>query len=98
MSYKTVIANRFARTKITMHLKNSGEESEDFTLPFILPKSAFISDSILEVEERTYTAFVQKKEDSQDDNSVRLTRFKEILENIIIFFRTPKTFMLEIPM
>lgn len=71
MNYTTRIVNRFARTTITTKLKNSGEESEKFVLPVILPKSAFISDFELEAGGRNYTAYVQKKHDSQN-NSVSL--------------------------
>lgn len=65
MHIKSNISNRFAITTIRSKVKNIATKAQAATFFVILPKDAFISGFIMEVDGKNYTAYVKGKEEAQ---------------------------------
>lgn len=65
MHIKSNISNRFANTTIISKVRNLATETQEATFSIILPKDAFISGFIMEVDGKNYTAYVKEKEEAK---------------------------------
>ncbi|XP_076059970.1 inter-alpha-trypsin inhibitor heavy chain H3-like [Oratosquilla oratoria] len=62
---ETEVNNRYAVTHVTSRMKNPSNVSQELFFKMQLPKTAFVSSLIMEVEGKNYTSSVQEKEQAQ---------------------------------
>lgn len=62
MNYNTVITNRFANTTIKTRLRNVESVAKEGPYFAILPRSAFITGFIMEIEGKNYSSFIDEKQ------------------------------------
>ncbi|XP_076045163.1 inter-alpha-trypsin inhibitor heavy chain H4-like [Oratosquilla oratoria] len=58
----TVVDRRYAITHVTSRMKNPSNESTELLFKMQLPKMAFVSSLIMEIEGKNYTSLIEEKE------------------------------------
>lgn len=66
MNYESIVENRFAKTTLTMKIKNLSVVKEDFIFSELLPKAAYVAGFSLEIGGVNYSAFVEEKEKAKE--------------------------------
>ena len=67
MNVKSNISNRYAHTTVTSKVRNYADKAQEAVFSIVLPESAFISEFIMEVDGKNYTAYVKEKEEAKRD-------------------------------
>ncbi|XP_018562161.1 uncharacterized protein LOC108904193 [Anoplophora glabripennis] len=62
---KTSVANRFAETTVLSKVENVDKYAKQTTFSVVLPERAFISGFSMEIDGKTYKAFVKEKEEAE---------------------------------
>ncbi|KAJ8962657.1 hypothetical protein NQ318_001051, partial [Aromia moschata] len=62
---KTTVANRFAETNVLSRVENIDKYAKQSTFSVVLPENAFISGFFMEINNKTYKAFVLEKEEAK---------------------------------
>ncbi|CAG9859314.1 unnamed protein product [Phyllotreta striolata] len=59
------ISNRFAKTLITSKVKNPAANANEVVFSVVLPENAFISEFVMEIDGKSYKAYVKEKEEAK---------------------------------
>lgn len=62
----STISNRFAKTLVTSKVRNPETTSKEVTFTVVLPEKAFISEFVMEIDGKSYTAYVKEKEEAKN--------------------------------
>ncbi|XP_060517468.1 inter-alpha-trypsin inhibitor heavy chain H4-like isoform X3 [Cylas formicarius] len=65
MNVETNVSNRYAKTIITSKVKNLNEIAREATFSVVLPDQAFISGFTMEIDGKSYEAYIQEKEEAK---------------------------------
>ncbi|XP_076066222.1 inter-alpha-trypsin inhibitor heavy chain H3-like isoform X3 [Oratosquilla oratoria] len=74
---ETEVNNRYAVTHVTSRMKNPSNVSQELFFKMQLPKTAFVSSLIMEVEGKNYTSTVQEKGEAQKTYDKAKSRGKD---------------------
>ncbi|KAJ8965893.1 hypothetical protein NQ317_005461 [Molorchus minor] len=67
MDISSNISNRFAKTLVLSKVKNSQNAAKETTFTVVLPEKAFISEFVMEIDGKSYKAYVKEKEEARRD-------------------------------
>ncbi|XP_076256938.1 inter-alpha-trypsin inhibitor heavy chain H4-like isoform X2 [Rhynchophorus ferrugineus] len=65
MLLHTNVSNRYAKTLITSKVKNLNTKAQETTFSIVTPEKAFISGFTMEIDGKTYEAYVKEKEEAK---------------------------------
>ncbi|XP_050513789.1 inter-alpha-trypsin inhibitor heavy chain H4-like isoform X2 [Diabrotica virgifera virgifera] len=67
------ISNRYAKTLVTSKVENAAPNSNEATFTVVLPEKAFISKFVMEIDGKSYQAYVKEKEEAKSiyDSAVK---------------------------
>lgn len=72
MKVNTNVTNRFAQTSVVSKVKNLAKSAQEATFSVVLPETAYISGFVMEIDGKSYKAYVKEKEEAkQIYNEVR---------------------------
>ncbi|XP_018570730.1 inter-alpha-trypsin inhibitor heavy chain H4 isoform X2 [Anoplophora glabripennis] len=66
MRVDTNVSNRFAKTLITSKVKNLDKSAQAATFSVVLPDQAYISGFTMEIDGKSYEAYVQEKKEAEN--------------------------------
>lgn len=66
MKIETNVSNRFAKALITSKVKNFDRTAHEAVFSVVIPDQAFISGFIMEIDGKSYEAYIQEKEEAKN--------------------------------
>lgn len=60
------VSNRFAKTLITSKVRNLAKTAQEATFSVVIPDQAFISGFTMEIDGKSYEAYVQEKKQAEE--------------------------------
>ncbi|XP_063902770.1 inter-alpha-trypsin inhibitor heavy chain H3-like isoform X1 [Zophobas morio] len=65
MRVNTNVSNRFAKTSVVSKVKNLAKSAQEATFAVVLPETAYISGFVMEINGKSYKAYVKEKEEAK---------------------------------
>ncbi|EFA04008.2 inter-alpha-trypsin inhibitor heavy chain H4 isoform X2 [Tribolium castaneum] len=65
MKVDTNVSNRFAKTSVVSKVKNLAKTPQEATFSVVLPETAYISGFVMEIDGKSYKAYVKEKEEAK---------------------------------
>ncbi|KAJ3633920.1 hypothetical protein MTP99_010837 [Tenebrio molitor] len=65
MKVNTNVTNRFAQTAVVSKVKNLAKSAQEATFSVVLPETAYISGFVMEIDGKSYKAYVKEKEEAK---------------------------------
>lgn len=65
MDITSNISNRFATTLVVSKVKNVEKVAKETTFTVVLPQKAFISEFVMQIDGKSYKAYVKEKEEAK---------------------------------
>ncbi|XP_044268022.1 inter-alpha-trypsin inhibitor heavy chain H4-like isoform X2 [Tribolium madens] len=65
MKVDTNVSNRFAKTSVVSKVKNLAKTAQEATFSVVLPETAYISGFVMEIDGKSYKAYVKEKEEAK---------------------------------
>lgn len=65
MKIESNVSNRFAKTRIMSKVKNLDKKAHEAVFSVVIPDQAFISGFTMEIDGKSYEAYVQEKEQAK---------------------------------
>ncbi|KAJ8941609.1 hypothetical protein NQ314_010340 [Rhamnusium bicolor] len=66
MRIDTNVSNRFAKTLVTSKVRNLAKSAQEATFSVVIPDQAYISGFTMEIDGKSYEAYVQEKEEAKN--------------------------------
>lgn len=65
MRIESNVSNRFAHTHISSKVKNLDKAAHETVFSVVIPDTAFISGFVMEINGKSYEAYIQEKEQAK---------------------------------